>query len=421
MTTVPSLRRNFAWSYVGNTFYAACLWGIVSVLTKLGSAEIVGRYALATAIATPIIQFANLQLRAVLASDAKERFRFRDYLAVRLLMQVAAVVVVSIVAVGGYRGEQVAAIVLFGIARSVEAVSDVFYGYAQFHERLDVVSRSRIIKGVAMLGLFPLVFRWTGELNMAIAALILAWVVPLVVYDIPRVHRLMRETGEDPGMELRPSWDPDTIRRIVWTALPLGLVMLLIQLRITIPRTILEASHGEAALGIFSALSYLVVIGNTVIMALSQASLVRLSRAYAEGNVGVFRRLAIKLSVFGAVIGAGGVLVALVAGPWLLRIVYSPLYARHADLFVVVMLGGGILYVGSLLGAPVTAMRAFRVQLWIHGANVMILLGVGRLLIPARGMTGAAWTMVISACWITIAYGLVVMRGTSRWRQQGMS
>src|SRR5436190_1143591 len=81
-----SLRSNFLWAIVGNVAYAACQWGMLVVLAKMGSAEMVGQFALALAISTPILMFTNLQLRGVQATDARGDYSFRDYLGLRLLM-----------------------------------------------------------------------------------------------------------------------------------------------------------------------------------------------------------------------------------------------------------------------------------------------------------------------------------------------
>jgi hypothetical protein len=40
-----SLRLNFSWALAGNIIYAACQWGMLSVLAKLGSPEMVGLFA----------------------------------------------------------------------------------------------------------------------------------------------------------------------------------------------------------------------------------------------------------------------------------------------------------------------------------------------------------------------------------------
>jgi O-antigen/teichoic acid export membrane protein len=404
----PSLRRNFSWTFLGNVVFAACLWGILSFLTKMGSPDIVGRFALGSAIATPAIMFANLQLRVVLATDADTNYEFRDYLGIRLLLLPAALLVVIVIAALGYNREQALVIGVFALVRCVESLSDIFYGFAQKHERMDLVARSLLIRGVSALVLFGGAFWISGDLATSLVGMAIAWLLTIVFFDWPNLRRLVKQAGES---SLRPRLRRAVVRNIVWLALPLGLVMLLINLRNTIPRAFLESSFGEEQLGIFSALSYLVIAGSTVIMALSQASIARLSRYYAEGRRELFQSLIIKLLGLGVVIGIFGVLVAGLAGKPLLTLLYSEEYGNHTGLFVVIMIGGALLYVGSLLGAPVSAMRAFRVQLWVYLVNVVLMLGLSLWFIPRHGMMGAAIVMVVCSLWVTSAYGFLVWRG----------
>jgi hypothetical protein len=46
-----SLRKNFSWTFVGNVVYAACQWGILVALAKLGTPEMVGQFTLGLAVA----------------------------------------------------------------------------------------------------------------------------------------------------------------------------------------------------------------------------------------------------------------------------------------------------------------------------------------------------------------------------------
>jgi len=407
----PSLRHNFSWTFFGNVVFAACLWGILAVLTKLGSTDIVGRFALGSAIATPAVMFANLQLRVVLATDASPAWEFRDYLGVRLLLLPLALLVVVAIAFLGYNREQALVIGMFGLVRCVESLSDIFYGFAQKHERMDLVARSLVIRGLSALILFGGAFWLTGDLTVSLGGMAVAWLLTIIFFDWPSLRRLIKQAGES---TLRPRLQGDIMRNIVWLALPLGLVMLLINLRNTIPRTFLESSFGEDQLGIFSALSYLVIAGSTVILALSQSSIARLSRYFAEGRTELFKSTIIKMLGLGVMIGIFGVLVAGLAGSSLLTLLYSEEYAGHKGLFVVIMIGGALLYLGSLLGAPVSAMREFRVQLWVYLVNIVLMLGLSIWLIPRHGMMGAALVMVFCPLWVTSAYGFLVWRGLRR-------
>ena len=91
----PSLRRNVAWTGLANAVYAGCQWAILVALAKAGSAEMVGQFALGLAVTAPVFMFANLQLRSLQATDAKEQYAFADYLGLRVLGVVIAQCAVS--------------------------------------------------------------------------------------------------------------------------------------------------------------------------------------------------------------------------------------------------------------------------------------------------------------------------------------
>ncbi|MBK7046277.1 MAG: lipopolysaccharide biosynthesis protein [bacterium] len=406
-----SLRRNFAWTLVGNIVYALCLWAQLALLTKLGGPEVVGRFSLGSAIASPVLMFAQLSLRPVLASDARGEYAFQDYLGLRVALLPPALLVVGLVAWFGYSPAQTLVICLFGLGRAVESMSDIYFGFQQKQERMDLAAVSLMAKGVAALALFGIVFRTTGSLDLSLASMVAGWLLVLVVFDLPRTARLVRAC---PGQSMRPRFDRAVMRRLALLSLPMGTVFLAIQLRATIPRAILERSHGEADLGIFSALSYLVIAGNTMTQALAQSSLAGLGRDVATRDTANLRRRLRQLTLLGVVLGIGGVVVSLVAGGPLLSLMYTPEYATQVPLLVLVMAGGAVLYVASLLGAPATAMRAFTSQLWVHLTSVAAMFAAGAVLVPRLGMMGAAWTMLIGSAWVLVGTGEIVRRGLRR-------
>lgn len=404
----PSLRHNFSWTLMGNVTYAACLWGILATLTKLGEPETVGRFALGSAIANPVIMFSNLQLRAILATDVNDTHEFRDYLGLRMVMLPTAFAVVMLIAVVFYQPQQVLVIGLIGMVRVVEALSDLAYGVAQKYERMDLMAKSLVLRGIGALSIFFLLFWWTRDLALGILGMVLGLALPLLFFDLPKSAAVLKEAA---SQSLRPRFVWGSMKDIAWLALPMGLVMLLIQLRGTIPRTALEHYFGENDLGIFAALSYLVIAGMTVATALGQASLARLSRYYAAGDLQLFRRTVLKLVMVGIGLGLAGVAIAALVGRPLLALLYSEEYAVHNRLFVLIMGVGGVQFVVTLLGAPATAMRAFRGQLVIFLINVPIILALALILIPRYGMTGAALSLLGGGLWALFGFGMLV-----RWK-----
>lgn len=407
---IPSLRLNFAWTLVGNVVYAACQWAMLIVLAKVGTPEMVGRLALGLAVVTPVMMLGNLQLRSVQATDAIGRYRFADYLSLRLITMVLALLVIGGLALAGYRGETVFVILLLALSKSLEAVSDVFYGLLQQHERMDRIAKSMLVKGPVALLAFTGGVLLTGRVWGGVIGLVIGAAVVLAMYDIRNGVTLLRETAP-PGVSrdaLRPHGHLPTLAALAWMALPLGIVMMLSSLSTNLPRIFVERYHGEAQLGLLAALAYLITAGTTVVSALGQSSSPRLAKQIAAGDFAAFRHLLFRLLAIGVGLGIAGVLIALLAGKPLLTLIYTAAYAQ-VDVFVWVMASAALLYVSSFLGAAITAMRQFQGQAVIHLINIGIIWVLGGMLIPHYALRGAAWTMCISAAFLLTVYSLMAI------------
>lgn len=393
-----SLRTNFSWTFIGNIVYAASQWGLLVLLAKLTTTAIVGQFSLALAITAPIILFTNLQLRAVQATDARREYHPGHYLALRLLMTVLGVgVVVGVALTGGYNADTVWVIVLMGAAKGVEALSDVLFGLMQQRDRMDYIARSMMIKGVVSLLAVSLVVALTHSMIWGTLALLLSWAAVLIVYDIPAV-RWMASLGGDltPREALTPRWNWPTLRRLALLALPLGFVMMLISLNANIPRYFVERYQSESELGIFSAMAYLVIAGSNIVNALGQSATTRLSRYYAEHHASGYLNLTAKLLGVGAVLAVGGVVVALIGGQPLLSLIYSPEYAQQPDVFVLVMVAGGLSYIASFAGYAMTAARLFRIQTLLFALTTAVTYAASTLFVPEMGGRGAVWVLIVA-------------------------
>lgn len=408
-----SLRENFLWTFVSNTVYAACQWGILTLLAKLGTPDTVGRFTLGSAIAAPAIMFAELQMRVVQVTDVQDHHTFGDYFGVRLTNLFLALAVIAGLSFTRYEGEKAWVIFAFGIAKAVESVGDLFYGLFQKKERLDYISKSRIAKGQLSLILFGAAFLLTDSIFWSVLSLAIASMIPLLMYDIPNSKAIAQNLAlsDHPAASLRPKWNLKSFAQIVSLAAPLGLVMVLISLNTNIPRYFLESYWDEWTLGIFSAMTYLPVVGNMIVSAMAQSIIPRLAKYYMERKFSLFRNLVFKTLAIGVVLCSINLVIAVTAGRPLLTLLYTAEYASRSEVFIWIMLGGGIMYLSTLLGAAVSAMQRFKIQLVIHGLNIGILLIISQGLIPSRGLLGAAWASVGSALFIVLGYGLVVIQG----------
>ena len=269
-----SLTRNFSWTLVGNLVYMGCQWAMLTALAKLGTTGMVGQFVLSLAVTAPILMFSNLNLRAVQATDARQEYQFADYLGLRLVCTLLAVAaIIAIIVLSGYRGETAAVILTVGVAKAFESLSDIYYGLLQQHERMDYIARSMMVKGPLSLIALAMGFYLTGRLVWGACAMALVWGLVLVLYDIPVAGRVLigknARTGERKGnfsmlAAMNPRWNWSALGSLTRCSLPLGLVMMLISLNANIPRYFIEHYLGTEQLGIFAAMAYFMLAGNTI-------------------------------------------------------------------------------------------------------------------------------------------------------------
>jgi O-antigen/teichoic acid export membrane protein len=385
-----SVRSNFTWTLVGNVVYAGCQWGILAVLAKLGNPEMVGQFGLALAIAGPVFLFANLNLGAVEATDARGEYSFSEYFGVRIITSALALAAACLIAVLSQRSV-VAIAVIFAVSASkaVESLSDIFYGLFQRHEAMDRVAKSMLIRGpLSLLGVAVAVWAYQNVMAAAIA-LAMVWAAVFVGFDLPRGSAILGNRRL-----IRPRFDVGSFVRLFRVSAPLGLAMMLISLIANIPRYFLEHERGARDLGIFVGLAYVVTAGTTVVSALGQSALPRMANFYSAGDLHGFKRLVRKLLLVGGALGAGGFLVALVGGPTLLRLLYTSDYAAHSDTFVIIMISAALNYVSSFLGYATTAARFFKQQFPLSFVVTCTTVVLSAFFVPRMGIDGAAWVLV---------------------------
>ena len=401
---IPSLRRNFAWTFAGNVLYGACQWGMLSVLAKLGNASTVGQFTYGLAVSAPVFLFTSLQLRSVQATDARSEQGFADCFTLRLLTTLLGLCVILALlpfVTGSIPLRLI--VLLISVSKSIECMSDVIAGLLQREERLDRVAISLILRGTGSVLVFFVAFAWFHSLALSVIGMSSIWLAVLLLYDVPNSRALLK-AGD--GFF---RFDRQELRRLIRLSLPLGWVATVSSLTVNIPRYVLQRDLGLADQGIFASLAYLIVAINLVVLALTQSATTRLSIMYAEGDLKRFRLLLTRLSMLGVLVAAAGVPLALLLGRPLLTLIYRPEYGEHAGLLALFVGTAGLSMIGSFLFCGASAARAFRIQVPVYLLGMLVASLGSAILVPRCGMTGAGISLLFSAA-IIVFGGLLVIR-----------
>ncbi|MGD0500809.1 MAG: oligosaccharide flippase family protein [Bryobacteraceae bacterium] len=399
-----SLRGDFAATFAGNTVFAASQWAALSLIARLGGTEMLGEYALALAVVTPVALLSHLNLRAVLATDMERRHPFGDYLGLRLWTAALGLLAVFGIAwAGGYAWPVALVIAAAGVVLTADNFSDLYYGALQRRQRMGRIARSAAARGVLSVAALGVALWLTRSLLAAVCAQAAGRLLVLLVYDRPK-----GQAGESlAGSGIRNQ------TAILRTALPLGVVLMFVSLASSLPRYAIENRLGMVALGVFTAPASFITVGATLVNALGQAATPRLARAFAERDARGFRRLAAQLTASAGLLGVAGIGAALVAGRFALRLVYGPAYSASSGLLVWLMGAGLVSYLAGALGYVITGARAFAAQAPLFAAVAAVAGLASWLLVPRLGLEGAALALAVSSL-VQLLGALLILRRSLR-------
>lgn len=424
-----TLRTNFAWNAVGSAIFALSQWGILIVFAKLGSATLVGQLVYGLALAAPLFVVAGLQLRTIQATDPESRHSVGQYLGLRVVMTLAALVVaMAIAAVMWAIGSQLAPIVLFwALSKAVDSGSDALYGLFQQSERMDYVGFSLTLRGILAVASVAVLFRTSHSAPLALAGLAIAWGAVFILFDIPMARNLLRHRGPSAYNTRRAAetlhlvLDRRQLMPLCWEAAPLGIVAFLLTIQVQVPRYVVVGLLHTRALGLFSAAAYLTFVGAILVNSLGAPACVRLAQYRVTGSRSAFRHLMTKLILVATALGIAGILISACAGSRILTLLYTDEYAGMARVLTILCAGSALTYIASFLGYGMTALRRFRIQVPISVSVVLITLLGCYFLTERYGLMGTAVGILIGNLAQLLMSAAVVWRTAQQDRETAAS
>jgi O-antigen/teichoic acid export membrane protein len=397
---------------------ALSLFGVLMAIARLGSPTSVGQFVLGLSIAAPVMGISMLQLRNLIVTDARGDFSFADYFATRICWTAVELGVIVDAATAFRLDRQTLLIVLLvGLAKCAESLSDMTHGLFQRLERMDYSGMSMMARGVIACFATAAVMWVTRSLAWSVVALAASWSFTFLTYDLPRTrHLLAKSASPKLGWSWRPRFHASRMFQISVLGLPLGIVMGIISLQTNIPRYVLQAVEGERSVGYFGAMAYPMLAAALVSNALGQSASPRLARHFME-DAAAFGRLVKKLCLVTGALGVGLVVATALLGRVFLRL-YGEEYSAHQGAFVVLSVGTAIQLVGSCWGYALTAARALRIQVLLVSTSSLTSLALAIWLIPRWGISGAAMTSVVTSLLMLLLFWIATIRTMQHQRRE---
>lgn len=406
-----TFKRNFAWHLTGNVAYSVAQWLLLVILANLADSETVGQFALLLAITAPIFLSFGMKLRTAQATDVGSEFNRGEYRRLRHVLNICGTLVS--VAVGIVAGQTEVLVALIGlcVAKSSEGLSQTDYGFFQRSERMDVVSRSLLVRSVlGPLG-FILGLAVTDGLAGATWGLACGWIVVQLVMDNRAGRRMEHRLL---GAEHRRQ--PLKARRVFALArqcAPLGADAGVSSLGVNAPRYAIDAYLGAASLGIFASSAYLTQTVSMVSSSMASVLLPRLARAYRSGRRTEYLSVVWKLVMFGIGVTGIATLAAHLFGEPLLRFLLGEAYAKP-QLLMALMVSAGATTVHRMLCKGLEASRRFAAYLIVDTITTVAIVIAALFAVPRWGLLGGAYALTAGFALGAILALLVLLQSAYR-------
>ena len=386
------LGKNLFWGVSGNVVFALTQWFVLIALARLGSPEDVGMLTIVTALVTPIFVFGDLAMNDAHTVDDLSEFRRADYFALRIVGAASA----AIACVGaslflfGEEAPLLAAALAFVVVKFIGSQMQLNHGVFQREQRVDLLARSNVTRGILGAFVFAVVFWATQSLWVALLGQAIVWVSVLSLVD----RRYLARLGVTDRFRSVFTTRPGTLFRLFLWLLPLALTALLVNATISVPRLALGATADLAAVGIFGAIAFIDTGFGVAINAIGFASASRLRAAVRRGNRRRFLLLSLSLVALTSAIGGTLFGIGLLFGEEILTLLYGSAYV-DISVFTVIIAATSLRSAFAPLQVALTAGHVLWRRFFINVVAFACTLAAALILVPDQGAFGAALSFMI--------------------------
>lgn len=191
ITEKPSEKEIYIWNILGSLANAGLSVIILMVVTRTLDNQKADIFSIAWAISQLMATIGCYQIRVLQATDVEEKFTFRQYFEFRIVTIVAMMICsCAYVYIKHYTVYKAIIIIIICGYRAVDSLADVFEGWFQQKERLDLAGRAlfiRVIIAIVGGGICLVVMHDLLALSLM---LLFIYVVGLLLYDIRYYNKL---------------------------------------------------------------------------------------------------------------------------------------------------------------------------------------------------------------------------------------
>ena len=380
---MTQLKKNLIFNTAGSLLFYVCQASVNLLVVALAGVEANGLLATAMTIANVALSAASYGMRTFQVSDLSGKYSDRTYLHSRYITVSAAFVgCMAFAFVNSYTAEQRWVIALFTLYRLVESWSDVWHGFLQKAERMDIVGISFGARGLLTAACVVGGLLATHSLIAMLALLVVLNAGYVLAVDIP----LARRRADFSAQGAAGVWP------LLAECLPLAAYSFLNTSIGSVPRYYCERILGSVQLNYFANVFLPVMVLQVAVIYLFVPFITAFARMWAGRERAAYYRALRWLAGLLAALWAVGAAGAALLGKWGLSLLYpsTPEILGYAPLLQPLVVATLLTVLATVLCHLLTIARHMKGLITGNLAGLAAALAVSAPLIRAFDVYGAA-------------------------------
>lgn len=380
------LLKNISWIFTGNVISSLIKWLIFILIARILSSKELGIYSLAFAVTSPIALFMNMKLRSLAVTDSN--LNFKSYIVARRTLTILSIVIFVIVGLIFYP-EYITVLMLVGLSKVLDLHSEIYYSLPQIKNDFNFIGKLMILKHLFIFIFFATIILITNDLILSLMSQLLAQLIFFIMFEKRGIIRRYPYVNS--------SINKREVKKIIAYGLPLGFSLMLISLNSNIPKYLLEYFTTTEMVGFYTAITYVVVIGNLLMNSISQNFLPKLTNLFNNKKIEEFKKyIFIHLTGISIFVGAGLILFSYLFGELFLQIVYGSNFVEYVDILIIMSIAVTFNFISWNFDTAIMSMRYISVQPKISFIVLIVSFLSSYFLIPLYGINGAAYAMTLT-------------------------
>lgn len=387
----PSERSIYIWNITGSI--ANALFSIVTlmIVTRMLDDNEADIFSIAWTISQLMATIGTFQIRMYQATDVTGVFSFRQYWKYRsltvILMLISSYIYIFI---RGYTGEKKAVVLFVCVFRAIDSFADVYEGWFQQKERLDLSGKALTYRIIIAVIAFGTSVYFTRNLMISVISLVVAYTVCLFVFDLRYQHSVHVFREEKSKENIKKDW----ILNMTKEGLPLFINAFLMLSIMNAPKMVIDTfiDQGNLNQGLQTVFNIIFMPASFLNLAyiVFRPLITRMAIMWNAKKTKEFVRTLLRILASLILIGIGLLLGSALLGIPVLSMVYSVDLSEYKKELLIIIVGGCIYTFAAVLDNALVVIRHQYALIVVYGLTYLYINNVVEYMIGVGGMMGAA-------------------------------